>query len=81
MSRYDKLIQKIFRGDIDISPHEAAKILEKLKYKATPNGGSHLTFRKPKHPSVTIVLTQNPIKPYMLEKLQEALMNEGYQNG
>jgi hypothetical protein len=51
-----------------------------LDFKAASTGSSHLTFRKPNSPSVTIVLTQNPLKSYMLEKLQETLRNEGYQN-
>jgi predicted RNA binding protein YcfA (HicA-like mRNA interferase family) len=81
MSKHDKLIQKIFTANAGVTPHEAVKILEKLGFKATPTSGSHLTFRKSSRPSVTIVLTQNPVKPYLLEKLQEALTNEGYYNG
>jgi len=77
MSKYNKLIQRIFRGNQDVTPDEAVKILEKLDFKAASTDGSHLTFRKPNCPSITIVLTQNPVKPYILEKLQEALINEG----
>jgi predicted RNA binding protein YcfA (HicA-like mRNA interferase family) len=80
MSKHDKLIKRIFRGNQDITPDEAIKILGKLDFKAASTGGSHLTFRKPNCPSVTIVLTQNPVKPYILEKLQETLINEGYKN-
>jgi len=80
VSRRDKLIQKIFRGKADVTPDEAVKILEMLGFSASPTGGSHLTFRKPNSPSVTIVLTQNPLKSYLLEKLQETLRKEGYQN-
>ncbi|MDR1802025.1 MAG: type II toxin-antitoxin system HicA family toxin [Treponema sp.] len=80
MSKRDKLIQKIFKGNSDVTPDEAVKILETLDFKMSPTGGSHLTFRKLNRPSVTIVLTQNPLKPYMLEKLQETLKNEGYKN-
>jgi len=80
MSKHNKLIQRIFKGNQDVTPDEAVKILEKLDFKAASTGGSHLTFRKPNHPSITIVLTQNPVKPYILEKLQEALINKGYQN-
>jgi predicted RNA binding protein YcfA (HicA-like mRNA interferase family) len=80
MSKHDKLIQKIFMGSAEVTPEEAVKILEKLGFKATPTGGSHLTFRKASRQSVTLVLTQNPLKPYLLEKLQEALINEGYEN-
>jgi predicted RNA binding protein YcfA (HicA-like mRNA interferase family) len=78
VSKRDKLIQKIFNGDSDVTPSEAVKILEMLDYAASPTGGSHLTFRKPNRQSVTIVLTQNPLKMYILEKLQETLKNEGY---
>ena len=77
MGKREKLIRKINAGYSNLSPDEAIKILEMLDFKATPTGGSHLTFRKPNRPSVTIVLNQNPLKPYMLEKLQEALKNEG----
>ena len=80
MSRRDKLIQKIFNGKSDVSPDEAVKILEMLGFRASVTGGSHLTFRKQNCPSVTIVLTQNPLKSYLLEKLQEALKHEGYTN-
>ena len=80
MSTRKKLIQKIFKGNSDVTPEEAVKILEMLDFKSTATGGSHLTFRKPNRTSVTIILTQNPLKPYMLEKLQETLNNEGYQN-
>jgi predicted RNA binding protein YcfA (HicA-like mRNA interferase family) len=80
MSKRDKLIQKIFKGAQDITPDEAVNILKMLDFKATPTGGSHLTFRKPNCPSVTIILNQNPLKPYLLEKLREALINEGYKN-
>jgi len=81
MSKRDKLIKKIFMGKSDVTPDEAVKILEILGFVASPSGGSHLTFRKSGRQSVTIVLTQNPLKSYLLEKLQEALKNEGYKNG
>jgi predicted RNA binding protein YcfA (HicA-like mRNA interferase family) len=81
VSTRDKFIQKILKGKSDVAPDEAVKVLEMLGFTASPTGGSHLTFRKPNRPSVTIVLTQNPLKPYLLEKLQETLKNEGYQNG
>ncbi len=51
-----------------------------LGFKAASTGSSHLTFRKALRPSVTIVVTQNPLKPYLLDKLQETLKNEGYSN-
>ena len=80
MSKRDKLIDKILKGKSNITPSEAVKILESLGYIASgPAGGSsHLTFRKADTPSITIVLTQNPLKPYMVSKLQTALIIEGY---
>ena len=80
MSKRDKLIEKILKGKSNISPGEAVKILENLGYIASgpASGSSHLTFRKPDTPSITIVLTQNPLKPYMVSKLQTALIIEGY---
>ena len=80
MSKKDKLLQKILKGNLDLSPSEAIKVLEMFGFKATSTGGSHLTFRKENCPSVTIILTQNPLKLYLLEKLQEALKHEGYTN-
>ena len=80
MSKRDKLIQRIFAGKSDVTPEEAIKILKSLGFIASPTGGSHLTFRKPNRLSVTIIQTQNPLKPYMIEKIQETLKNEGYKN-
>ena len=80
MGKYEKLVQKIFSGKANITPAEAMKILERLGFKASSTCGSHRTFRKPERPSVTIVLTQNPLKSYLVEKLQKALNNEGYYN-
>ena len=80
MSKTDKLIQKILKGKSEITPAEARKILEMFGYIAQGPacGSSHLTYRKPNAPSVTIVLTQNPLKPYMVAKLQAVLKYEGY---
>ncbi len=80
MTKREKLIQKILKGDTNISPEEAMKILINLGYVATPpsGGSSHITFRKFNSMPITLVLTQNPLKPYMITKLQTALKNEGY---
>ena len=78
MSKREKLIQRIFKGNSDVSPDEAMKILEMLGFRAATTSGSHKTYRKQDRPSVTIILTQNPLKSYMLNKLQDALKCEGY---
>jgi len=80
MSKNDKLIKRIFQGKLDVTPREAVLFLKKLGYFASPKSGSHITFRKPNRQSITIVLTQSHLKPYLLEKLQEVLKIEGYQN-
>ena len=80
MSKRDKLVQKVLNGQSDITPDDAIKILEMLNFRASPTSGSHLTFRKQNCQSVTIILTQKPLKQYLLEKLQEVLTNEGYKN-
>ena len=75
MSKREKLIQKILKGNSEITPGEARKILESFGDAAEgPAGGSsHLTFRKANRPSVTIVLTQNPLKHYLVAKIQAVL--------
>jgi len=78
MGKHEKLIKRIFEGKSDIRPEEVINLLKKFNFKATATGGSHLTFRKSNCQSVTIVLTQNPLKPYIIEKLQETLKKEGY---
>jgi len=78
VSKNDKLIQRVFSYKPDITPDEAIRILKKSGYVATPTNGSHLTFRKPNCLSITIILTQNPVKPYLIEKLQDILKKEGY---
>ena len=78
MSKHENLINRIFDGKSDVTPEEAANILKKLGFKSTSTSGSHCTFRKANRQSVTIVLTQNPLKPYLVEKLKETLKQEGY---
>ena len=80
MTKKIKLIFKILNGKSNISPQEACSILVDLGYKATSpnNGSSHITFRKNDTMPITVVLTQNPLKPYMISKLQAALKKEGY---
>ena len=75
MSKREKLIQKIINGQLNITPNDACKILELYGYIATgpASGSSHLTYRKENRPSVTIILTQNPLKPYMIVKLQHII--------
>jgi predicted RNA binding protein YcfA (HicA-like mRNA interferase family) len=75
MSKRDKLIQKIMQGK-NISYDEAKKILLFFEYEIMNTCGSHVTFSKPGHQSITLVAYQKELKPYLIKKLQEALENE-----
>lgn len=81
MTKKEKLIQKVLKGKSDISPSEACSILFDFGYKATSpaSGSSHITFRKQNAMPITIVLTQNPLKPYLVSKIQDAIKKEGIQ--
>jgi hypothetical protein len=42
-----------------------------------PNGGSsHISFRKENCATITLVRTQEPVKRYLLEKIQNAILLE-----
>jgi predicted RNA binding protein YcfA (HicA-like mRNA interferase family) len=77
MSKRDKLIQKIMKFG-EISCQEAEKVLLSLGYdNKYPNGGSsHVTFRKDNSPNITLVATQKPLKRYLIEKIQNAILME-----
>jgi len=77
MSKRDKLIQKIMRSG-EVTYKEAEKVLLSLGYdNRYPNGGSsHISFRKKNHTTITLISTQEPIKQYLLEKIQNAILLE-----
>lgn len=80
MTKKDKLIQKILKGNSVITIEEAEKTLLFLGYDAEQpaSGSSHITYRKQDCNSVTLVLTQKELKIYLIKKLQEALRKAGY---
>jgi predicted RNA binding protein YcfA (HicA-like mRNA interferase family) len=77
MSKRDKLIQKIMRSG-EVSYKEAEKVLLSLGYdNRYPNGGSsHISFRKENRSTITLVSTQEPVKRYLIEKIQNAILLE-----
>jgi predicted RNA binding protein YcfA (HicA-like mRNA interferase family) len=77
MSKRSKLIQKIMNYG-EISYKEAEKVLLSLGYdNRYPNGGSsHISFRKENRMTITLVRTQEPVKRYSLEKIQNAILLE-----
>jgi len=78
MGKRDKLIKKILESRSIITIEEAINILLFLEYYAEKTGSSHETYRKKDVPSVTVVLTQKELKPYMVEKIKDALRKAGY---
>ncbi|GBF23413.1 toxin-antitoxin system toxin component HicA family [Candidatus Gastranaerophilus sp. (ex Termes propinquus)] len=74
MSKRDKLIQKIMTGK-NVSYTEASRVLIDLGYipKQTSGGSSHITFRKNECEKIVLIQTQNPVKPYIIKQIQEAL--------
>ena len=78
MSKRAKLIKKILDGFSIITINEAISILLFLGYYAEKTGSSHETYRKKDTQSVTVVLTQKELKPYMMEKIKDALRKAGY---
>lgn len=81
MTKFDKLIAKILKGDSIITIDEAIRVLEKIGYSSRQpkSGSSHITFFKPDYQNnITLVLTQKELKPYQIDAIQEALRKEGY---
>jgi predicted RNA binding protein YcfA (HicA-like mRNA interferase family) len=77
MGKRSKLIQKIMNFG-DVSYKDAEKVLLSLGYdNRYPNGGSsHVSFRKENRTTITLVSTQDPVKRYLLEKIQNAIILE-----
>ncbi len=80
MTKRDKLIKKVLKGNSIITIEEAQKLLNFLGYDAEQpaSGSSHITYRKKDCNSVTLILTQKELKYYLVKKLQEALRKAGY---
>jgi predicted RNA binding protein YcfA (HicA-like mRNA interferase family) len=62
----------------EVSYKDAEKVLLSLGYdNRYPNGGSsHVSFRKENRTTITLVCTQDPVKRYLLEKIQNAILLE-----
>ena len=77
MSKRNKLIQKIMHFG-EVSYQEAEKVLLSLGYdnRYPNNGSSHISFRKENRTTITLVSTQEPVKRYLIEKIQNAILLE-----
>jgi len=62
----------------EVSYEEAERVLKSLGYdNQYPNGGSsHISFRKKGRTTITLVSTQEPVKRYLIEKIQNAILLE-----
>jgi hypothetical protein len=78
MGKREKLIKKILESRSVIRIEDAINLLIFLDYYAEKTGSSYETYRKDDLPSVTLVLTQKELKPYIVEKLKDALRKAGY---
>ena len=62
----------------EVSYKEAEKVLLSLGYdnRYPNNGSSHISFRKENRKTITLVSTQETVKQYLLEKIQNAILLE-----
>ena len=74
MSRWEKLIARLYRLDTSLRYEELAKILETYGYEAqeTSGGSSHITFRKDGCQPVTIPRHKSIKKTY-IEVIRDAV--------
>lgn len=82
MSKFDKLLRKIYSLDKYMRFEELKKILEHYGYKMEgPSGGSsHKSFRKPGKTTITIP-QHDPIKRAYVEMVKEIIESENENEG
>ena len=76
MSKRQKLIDKILSGQL-VSFDDVVTIMAFLQFKVRVVG-SHHSFYKPGHHTVTIP-KQKPLKPIYIQKVKEVLKHHGYE--
>lgn len=77
MSKWDKLLERVFALSNDVRFNELKKILESYGYvmKAPKHGSSHYTFRKRGKSPITIP-KHEPIKKVYVEMVREVIEEE-----
>lgn len=77
MSKWDKLLEKIYSLSKDMRFNELRKVLESYGYQMSqPRGGSsHCTFRKQGRSPITIP-KHEPIKKVYVEMVKEIIESE-----
>lgn len=78
MSKWDKLLEKIFSLNRDLRFDELRRVLESYGYtmNAPRSGSSHYTFRKPGCQPITIP-KHEPIKKIYVEMVKRIVESEG----
>lgn len=76
MSKRDKLIQKILKGD-NVTYSDAKNILTELGYELDVTG-SHHNFRKEGQPKTITLKKRTQLISYQIRLVQEVLKNHGY---
>ncbi|MBE5970682.1 MAG: type II toxin-antitoxin system HicA family toxin [Lachnospiraceae bacterium] len=75
MSKWDKLISKLYKLDSGLRFSELEKILEFFGYQKVETGSSHITFRKEGKSPITIPRHKN-IKKIYIRLVQQAVVEE-----
>ena len=77
MSKWDKLLERVYSLSSDIRFEEIKKILESYGYKMTAprSGSSHYTFRKKDRDIITIP-KHKPIKKFYIELVKQVIETE-----
>lgn len=78
MSKWDKLITRLYSLDPDLRYEELKKILERYGYvaKETSGGSSHITFRKPDRQIVITIPRHNPVKKVYVRLVRDIVEME-----
>ena len=77
MTKWQKLLQRLYDLDTSLRFEELTKILKEYGYSANETGGgsSHITFRKKGCQPITVP-RHNPIKKAYIEMIRNAIMKD-----
>ena len=73
MSQFEKLIEKLKRSKTDVPLNDLKKILTSVGYEPTRQKGSHIHFRKPNAPFLTVPTHQQKVKIVYVKEILKLL--------
>lgn len=73
MSQLEKLIEKIKRSKTDIPLNDLIKLLSGNGYERVRQKGSHIHFRKPNAPFITVPVHQQKVKIVYVKEILKLL--------